>query len=383
MTQKLYDIDSHLREFEAEVIDSYPAADGFYTVLDRTAFFPEGGGQASDTGSLNGVKVYDVQIKDEVIYHYTTAQFQKGDKVTGLIDWKRRFDFMQQHSGEHIVSGVAHSLYGCENVGFHLGADIVTLDFDKPLTREQILTIETEANEAVFKNAKFYTYYPDNATLDTLKYRSKKELDGAIRIVEIENTDMCACCAPHVNEAAEIGIIKLLDSEKLRGGVRIEMKCGRRALADYNDKYKNGAEISARLCVKQSEIADAVKKQLENIDALKYQIGGLKRRIIADMSQNFKSQDAVSTGFYEGFDVKELQLLSDALYKKAGGIRAVFSGEENQYSFAICGDAEALDTWFKGFKASLNVRGGGRNGMVQGTVLNTKQEILGVINELD
>ena len=383
MTKKLYDIDSHLREFEATVIDSYPAADGFFTILDRTAFFPEGGGQASDAGSLNGVKVYDVQVKDEVIYHYTTAQFQKGEQVKGIIDWQRRFDFMQQHSGEHIISGVAHRLYGCENVGFHLGADIVTLDFDKPLTREQISVLEACANEAVFKNVKFSTYYPDKATLDTLKYRSKKELEGAVRIVEIEGTDMCACCAPHVNEAAEIGVIKLLNSEKLRGGVRIEMKCGRRALADYNERYKNGVEISAMLCVKQNEIAAAVKKQLENIEALKYQIGGFKRRIIADLRESFETQDAVSVEFYEGFDIKELQLLADALHKKAGGIRAVFSGEENQYSFAVCGEAELLDDWFKGFKAVLNVRGGGRNGMVQGTVLNTKEQILGVINELD
>ncbi len=383
MTEKLYDIDSHLKEFDATVVDSYPAADGFYTILDRTAFFPEGGGQASDIGALGDAKVYDVQIKDGIIYHYTTKQFQKGEQVTGVIHWERRFDYMQQHSGEHIISGVAHRLYGCENVGFHLGADIVTLDFDKMLSREQILKIETEANEQIFKNVKFSAYYPDDKTLETLTYRSKRELDGAIRIVEIEDTDMCACCAPHVNEAAEIGIIKLLDSQKLRGGVRIEMKCGRRALADYNDRYKNGMEISALLCAKQNEIADAVKKQQSVMEDLKYQIGGLKRRIIADLSKNFNDSKPVSVVFQDGFDIKELQLLSDALHKKAGGIRVVLSGENSEFSFAVCGQAEVLDNWFKGFKSSLNVRGGGRGGMVQGTVLNTKEEILGVINELD
>lgn len=383
MTEKLYDIDSHLKEFDAMVVDSYPVADGFHTVLDRTAFFPEGGGQDSDIGLLGDSKVYDVQIKDGVIYHYTTKQFQKGERVTGVIDWERRFDYMQQHSGEHIISGVAHRLYGCENVGFHLGADIVTLDFDKMLSREQILKIETEANEQIFKNVKFSAYYPDNTTLETLNYRSKKELDGAIRIVEIEDTDMCACCAPHVSEAAEIGIIKLLDCQKLRGGVRIEMKCGRRAIADYTDRYKNGVEISALLCAKQNEIAQAVKKQQSIMDDLKYQIGGLKRRIIADLSENFKADEPVSVVFQDNFDIKELQLLSDALHKKAGGIRAVFSGNESEFAFAVCGQAEVLDNWFKGFKSVLNVRGGGRGGMVQGTVLNTKEEILGVINELD
>ncbi len=383
MTEKLYDIDSHIKEFEATVLDSYPAADGFLTVLDRTAFFPEAGGQASDIGLLNDAKVYDVQIKDEIIHHYTTRKFEKGERVKGVIDWSRRFDFMQQHSGEHIVSGVAHRLYGCENVGFHLGADIVTLDFDKMLTRDEILKIEAEANEVVFQNRKFYTYYPDEQTLNSLNYRSKKQLQGAVRIVEIEETDMCACCAPHVNEAAEIGIIKLLDSEKLRGGVRIEMKCGRRALSDYNDRYKNAVQISSLLCAKQNEIAEAVKKQLENIEHLKYEIGGLKRRIIADLSSSFATDEPFTVLFQEGFDVKELQLLSDALHKKAGGIRAVFSGSDSEYAFAVCGNADKLDCWFKEFKTRLTVRGGGRNGMVQGTVLNTKEEILGVINELD
>lgn len=383
MTEKLYDIDSHIKEFEATVIDSYPAEDGYVTILDHTVFFPEGGGQASDIGYLNGVKVYDVQINDQVIYHYTTEQLPKGEKVTGVIDWERRFDFMQQHSGEHIVSGIAHSLYGCENVGFHLGADIVTLDFDKPLSREQISKIEVEANEAVFKNRKFTAYYPDKAALDNLKYRSKKELEGDIRIVEIEDTDMCACCAPHVYEAAEIGIIKLLDSEKLRGGVRIEMKCGRRALADFNERYKSTGEISSMLCAKQNEVSSAVKKLLENIDALKYQIGGLKRRIIADLSDNFDTDEPFTALFQDGFNIKELQLLADALHKKLGGMRAVFSGSNAEYTFAICGEAQKLDSWFKDFKSRLTIRGGGRNGMVQGTVLNTKEEILGVINELD
>lgn len=383
MTEKLYDIDSHIREFEATVLDCYPAADGFFTILDRTAFFPEGGGQASDIGSLNGIKVYDVQIKNEVIYHYTEKQFEKGEKVKGIIDWERRFDFMQQHSGEHIVSGVAHRLYGCENVGFHLGNDIVTLDFDKMLSKEQISKIEIEANEAVFRGRRFSTYYPDEQTLATLNYRSKKELEGAIRIVEIEETDMCACCAPHVKSAAEIGIIKLLDTEKLRGGVRIQMKCGRRALADYNNRYNNVLEISALLCSPQDAIASAVKKQLENIEALKYEIGGLKRRIISDLSDNFVSDLPFTALFREGFDIRELQLLSDALHKKAGGIRAVFSANKEGYAFAVCGEAEKLDEWFKVFKTRLTVRGGGRNGMVQGTVLNTYEEILGVINELD
>ena len=237
MTEKLYDIDSHLKEFTATVIDSYEKADGYFTVLDRTAFFPEGGGQASDIGYINDVKVYDVRIQDGIIYHYTVKPFKKGESVVGKLNFEQRFDFMQQHSAEHIVSGIAHKYYGCENVGFHLGADIVTLDFDKILTRDDILKIESLSNEAVFRNVAINAYYPDSEALKSIEYRSKKEIDGAVRIVEIEGVDACACCAPHVKKSGEIGLIKLLGSEKLRGGVRIELKAGKRALDDYNEKY--------------------------------------------------------------------------------------------------------------------------------------------------
>lgn len=380
MTEKLYDSNSHLSEFTATVIDSFPFADGFATVLDRTAFFPEGGGQASDIGILESAKVYDVQIKDEIIYHYTTKQFQKGEKVKGNIDWQRRFDFMQQHSGEHIVSGVAHRLYGCENVGFHLGKDIVTLDFDKMLTKEQILKIEALANEAIFLNRKFNTYYPDEQTLATINYRSKKELSGAVRIVEIEGTDICACCAPHVETAAEIGIIKLLDTEKLRGGVRIEMKCGRRALADYNGKYDNIREISKKLAIKQNEAADGVQRLLDTVSELKFKITGLKRQIIDSKVAAFKNNCEQTAVFEDGLEIKELQIFADALFKNFGGIRAVLSECDGGFSFAICGKEKQLDIFFKDFKNTFTVKGGGRNGIVQGTVNGSRAQIEEFVN---
>lgn len=383
MTEKLYDIDSHLREFTATVVDSYKIDNGFITVLDRTAFFPEGGGQLSDIGTIEDAEVFDVQIKDDVIYHYTSRQFEKGQTVKGVIDWNRRFDFMQQHSGEHIVSGVAHKLFGCENVGFHLSCDLVTLDFDKPLNREQILEIEKLANEAIFVNSKIITYYPDEETLSTLVYRSKKEIEGAVRIVEVEGVDACACCAPHVTQAAEIGIIKLLDSEKLRGGVRIEMKCGRRALTDYNQKYDNVRKISSLLAIKQHEVDLGVERLMGNINDLKFKLTGLKKQIMEGKIASFKPTANKTAVFYEDLEIKELQTFADALFKLHGGMRGVFSGKENEYAFAICGNSNELDAWFKEFKAKFTVRGGGRNGMVQGTVLASQQQILGVFNELD
>lgn len=375
MTEKIYDINSHCAEFDATVLDSFPFADGFATVLDRTCFFPEAGGQPGDTGVIDEVKVYDTQINNGTVYHYTEKQLKKGQKVHGKIDFDRRFDFMQQHSGEHIVSGIAHRLYGCENVGFHLGEDIVTLDFQKPLNRSEILKIETEANEAIFKNRKFTAYYPDSKTLATLNYRSKKELSGDVRIVEIENTDMCACCAPHVNYASEIGIIKLLDTEKLRGGIRIQMKCGRRALADYNQKYDNVRKISALLAVKQNDTASGVEKLLNNVSELKFKITGLKTKIMQNKVSAFNPKSNITAVFEPDLDIKELQIFATALFKTYSGIRAVFSECENGFSFAFCGESQSLDAFFGEFKANFTVKGGGRNGMVQGTAQAKKEEI--------
>ncbi len=375
MTEKLYDIDSSIKEFSATVIDCYKQADGYVTVLDRTAFFPEGGGQGSDKGFLNETEVSDVQIKEDIIFHYTTKPFKTGEIVNGKIDFERRFDFMQQHSAEHIVSGIAHKYYGLENVGFHLGEDIVTLDFDKPLNREEILRIEALANEAVFKNVRINAYYPDEENLKNLKYRSKKEIEGAVRIVEIEGVDVCACCAPHVKKTGEIGIVKLLGSEKIRGGVRIELKAGKRALMDYNEKYLNIAKISNLLCVKQNESFTAVERLSEQINELKFELNGLKRKMLDAKLENFVPQEDFSALFLGGLAIKELQSSADFLFKKFGGIRAVLSASEDGFCFAVCGDTQPLDDWFLKFKQEFNVKGGGRNGMVQGTVLANAQEL--------
>ena len=373
MTERLYDKDSFLKEFTATVLDSYEKADGYFTVLDKTAFFPEGGGQPSDVGFLDNARVYDVQINEGVIYHYTTKQFQKGQTVTGRIDFERRFDFMQQHSAEHIVSGIAHSLFGCENVGFHLSEDIVTLDFDKFLTDDKLFQIEELANRRVYENAAFNCYYPEVETLKTLSYRSKKELEGAVRIVEIENTDVCACCAPHVKNAGQIGIIKLLDREKLRGGIRIELKAGKRALADYNEKYSNVQKISSALAVAQKDAAVGVGRLLNTLGEQKAKITELKLEKIKNLAVSFKPKSPITAIFEDSLTVRDLQVFADSLHKIHGGIRGVFSETENGFAFAICGDG--LEKFFGSFKSAFSVKGGGRNGMVQGTVVAERKEI--------
>ncbi len=373
MSKKLYELDAYISCFEAKVLECIADKDCFKIVLDKTAFFPEGGGQAGDKGTLNDIKVYDTQIENNVIYHYVDTALAIGSTVECKIDFDRRFNFMQNHTGEHIVSGIAHELFGVNNVGFHLGEEIVTIDFDKELTREQLDEVEYLANQKVWQNLPVKAYYPSNEELKNTEYRSKKEIDGAVRLVEIKDTDICACCAPHVNFTGEIGVIKLLDTERMRGGIRIILKCGKFALNDYRTKFENVAEISSLLSSKQENAAVAVKSLDEKLSIEHQKVTELKRKI-AELTV-LATDKNTNCIFIDDCDTKDLQLIADKLHKSYGGIRGAFSGNGENYSFAICAIDTELQEFFAKFKSKFTVRGGGRGGMVQGTVGATKENI--------
>lgn len=373
MTEKLYEKDAYIKEFTATVIDCISADNAFKIILDKTAFFPEGGGQASDMGVLDETEIFDVQIEDKTIYHYAKEPIKVGSEIIGKIFFERRFFFMQNHTGEHIVSGIAHRYFGVNNVGFHLSEDFVTVDFDKELSREQLNIVEYLANQTVWQNLPVRAYFPTEEELEKTEYRSKKEIDGAVRLVEIKDTDICACCAPHVKNTGEIGIIKLLDTEKMRGGIRIILKCGNFALQDYKNKYQNVFQISTLLSAKQENAYESVQKLDEKCTIASQKITELKKKI-ADMAVSAASQNDTCI-FVDGCDVKELQLLADKLHKKFGGIRAVFSENTGNFSFAICAEDDELQELFAKFKSQFTVRGGGRGGMVQGTVEATSESI--------
>ena len=373
MTQKLYESDAYMSSFKAIVLECI-SSDNFYKiVLDKTAFFPEGGGQASDTGVLDETEIFDVQIENETIYHYAKEPIKVGSEIIGRIFFERRFFFMQNHTGEHIVSGIAHDYYGVNNVGFHLGEDLVTIDFDKELTREQLNIVEYLANQTVWQNLPVKAYYPSEEKLKSIEYRSKKEIDGAIRLVEIKDTDICACCAPHVKRTGEIGIIKLLDTEKMRGGIRIVLKCGNFALLDYKNKFKNIAGISALLSAKQENAYESVQKLDEKCALANQKISELKKKIAELTIANVTNEQICI--FVDDCEVKDLQTMADKLHKKFGGIRGVFSNTGENFAFAICGEDDDLQEIFAKFKSRFAVRGGGRGGMVQGSVEATKENI--------
>ena len=367
MTEKLYDKDSHLKEFTGAVLSCEKTGEKYTVTLNQTAFFPEGGGQQSDRGYIGDAYISDVQIKNGEILHFADKPLSVGQAYDCKLDFDFRFRNMQNHSGEHIISGIVHRLYGFNNVGFHLGAEM-TMDFDGELTRRQLDEIEDLANKAVYENLPVKAYYPTDEELKQLDYRSKLDLKENVRIVEIKGVDVCACCAPHVKATGEIGVIKILDFEKYKGGVRLIVKCGADALRDYREKYKNVLEISNLLSAKQFEVSSAVVRLNEQLSAEKAETAALKKRIIAEKAAGFEPDTDKTAVFENGLDIKELQLLADALCQKAGGIRGAFSGADGAFSFAICGEETALGEFFAKFKAAFNTRGGGRNGIRQGTV---------------
>lgn len=380
MTEKLYDKDSHLKEFTGTVLSCKKTGEKYAVTLNRTAFFPEGGGQQSDRGYIGDAYISDVQIKNGEILHFADKPLSVGQAYDCKLDFDFRFRNMQNHSGEHIISGIVHRLYGFNNVGFHLGAEM-TMDFDGELTRRQLDEIEDLANKAVYENLPVKAYYPTDEELKSLDYRSKLDLKEDVRIVEIKGVDVCACCAPHVKATGEIGIIKILDFEKYKGGVRLIVKCGADALRDYREKYKNVLEISNLLSAKQFEVSVAVVRLNEQLSAEKAAAAALKKRLIAEKAAGFEPDTDKTAVFENGLDIKELQLLADALCQKAGGIRGAFSGADGAFSFAICGGETALGNFFAKFKAAFNTRGGGRNGIRQGTVCADRAEIEGLFKE--
>ncbi len=373
-TIKLYDIDSYCDKFEATVLKCDSADKGYKIVLDQTAFFPEGGGQYSDTGTVGDAKVFDVQIENGIIYHYCDKPLLVNEKYGAQINFAERFDKMQQHSGEHIISGIVHKLYGYNNTGFHLSDNIVTLDFDGTFSRTDLDKIEILANEAVHKNKKITAEYPNAQTLKNNAYRSKLELTENVRLVTIDGYDICACCAPHVKSTGEIGIIKLLESEKHKGGVRITIKCGMRAVKDYQNKHLNVSEISALLKVPQSDTASAVNTLLTDIDRLKYEMTGIKRELAEMKLAQLPQTDGNLVIIEENADIPSLRYIADKGADKCN-IFVALGTTDSGYSFVVCSKKSDLKALLPEIKAKLGLIGGGSSTMLQGKITADKDTV--------
>lgn len=377
MTTKLYDLDSHCRVFSAQVLSCSPAEGGkWHITLDQTAFFPEGGGQPADQGTLGGVHVLDAREKGEAIVHITDGPLSPGETVTGELDWALRFRRMQCHSGEHVISGLAHSLYGCTNVGFHMGENEVILDFDKELTPQQLSHIEDLANQIITENRPVTAQYPAPEVLAALDYRSKLDLTENVRIVTVEGCDVCACCAPHVNFTGEIGLVKLLDSMRHRGGIRLWMAAGRLALEDYRVKQENVAAISAALSVKQPQAAQGVARLKNELQSVTLALKEARQALMAEKAKALPETEGNLCLFEADLDAGSLRTLANAGMEKCGGICAVFTGSDQAgYRYVMGSRTVDLRAKAKELNQALGGKGGGQPTMIQGSATASRAAI--------
>ena len=376
ITRKLYYEDCHIHSFSATVTGCTFTKKGFAVILDATAFYPEGGGQACDLGTLGDANVLAVFEQGEDILHLCDKPLTVGQTVSGVLDWERRFDLMQQHTGEHIVSGIVHQMFGGHNVGFHVGADGITIDFDVPIPPEKLPEIEKAANKAVFQNLPVTCHIPDKDRLSQCVYRSKRALPWPVRLVEIPGYDTCACCGVHVAYTGEIGIIKLLSCCKFHEGVRIEMVCGGRALALLSDIFEQNRLVSQAFSAKILETGAAAKRMNEILSAEKFRSAGLEKQLFTEIGKGFYQKDNVLY-FAEALAPGSIRNLAEAISQNCNGIAAVFSGNDKDgYQLCLASKNGDVHQAGKTIADTLKGRGGGKPGFFQGSIRAGKTQIV-------
>ena len=374
-TRKLYYEDCHVTTFSARVLSCEAAEQGWEIILSATAFYPEGGGQACDLGQLGDAQVLDVQERGEAVIHLCDRPLEVGTEVTGAIDWARRFDLMQQHTGEHIVSGIIHRRYGYHNKGFHIGSDVITIDFDGVIPAEDLRSIEEEANRALWQNLTVRCWYPSEEELPTVGYRTKRELPWPVRIVEVPGYDKCACCGIHVAQTGEVGLVKLFTTVGFRGGTRMEMACGNRALMLLNTAYDQNRQVSQAFSAHWTQTGAAARRMNEVLEQETFRCTQLQRKILLTTAAGYADHGDV-LHFAENLDTVLVRELADAIADHCGGMAAVFSGSDAEgYSYCLVTRQGDLRAFNKAMTAALNGRGGGKPNFQQGKVGASKEVI--------
>lgn len=358
------------------VLECRQRKDKYEIVLNQTAFFSEGGGQYADTGLLENVRVTDVRERDGVIFHIADSPLEVGSEVHGEIDWEERFVKMQQHTGEHIVSGLVHARFGYNNVGFHLGSEDCTMDFNGEITKDELREIEWEANRAVVRNLDVEVSYPSKEELESLSYRSKIEIEGQVRIVTVPGYDVCACCAPHVKKTGEIGMVKLTNVQRYKGGVRVTMLCGFRALADYDRKEASAKAISALLCAKEETIAEAAAHLKEEYASEKAKCAGLERRLLTYRAAEVSPEEKAVCIFEEDLNGESLRILMNLVLETDRLCCAVFTGNDKDgYRYVLGSRTLDIRDLGKEMNREFRGKGGGKPEMVQGTICAKADEV--------
>ena len=373
--ERLFYQDSHIRTFSAQVTGCTETEKGFLITLSATAFYPEGGGQACDIGTLADAQVLYVQEKGEDIVHLCDKALAVGSTVNGVIDWERRFDLMQQHTGEHILSGIIHARYGHGNSGFHVGEDVLTVDFDGPIPSEDLPALEWAVNQAIWKNVPVSCYIPSPEELPSIPYRTKRALPWPVRIVDIKGYDLCACCGVHVKYTGEVGFVKLLSCVKFHQGVRIEMVCGGRAVKMMADIYDQNRQVSAAFSAKPLETGAAALHMNELLSQEKYRTVCAMRKYFSVLAEQYRDIGN-ALHFEDGLTPAHLRELSAAIADVCGGVAAVFSGRDGEgYALCLAGEANCVKCMGQGMASALGARGGGKPGFYQGSVSANRAEI--------
>lgn len=365
--ERLYYQNEYIKHFTARILTCEKTDKGFLVTLDRTGFYPEGGGQPCDFGTLGGAEVIDVREKEGEIFHLLKSPLEPGSEAEGVIDWPRRLVLMQQHTGEHILSGIVHKKYGFENVGFHMGADAVTVDFDGEIPDAELPELERLTNLAVWENLPVQVGYPSREELDAMAYRSKKALSGQVRIVTVPGYDVCACCGTHVRFTGEVGLVKILSSQKHKGGVRLTLLMGQKAVAHYGRLLESVSGISALLSAKQGEVLEAVQRLSAEAASLRQQLSDLRKDGFFSRLRAAEPEKVLLFLEAPGLTPVELRQFCLAACEKSE-IAAVFSGDDqNGYKYALGSARMDVRPLGKKLNAALNGRGGGAADLVQGS----------------
>lgn len=371
MTERLYELDSYCSEFEANVVSCEKKEDLYKVVLDKTAFFPEGGGQYADKGTIGGIEVINVQIEDGIVIHTTKEPLEEGAAIQGKVDFEIRFSRMQAHTGEHIVAGIINSLFGYSNIGFHLTDELVTADFSGPLNAEEIENIEILANKAIYKNAEISASYPKEEELSKINYRSKIDPKEDLRIVTIEGVDCCACCAPHLAKSGEVGVIKIVDFYPCKHGTRIEMVAGLNAVMDYAFLNSSNKKMMKMLSAPRLNVAENVEKQAEIIAGLKAESQKLSQRLaLSELKPELSGK--VSCAFSENLSYDDLRFCANNLTENGTEICALFSKNDAE-SLIYVVSSKSADTRpiVQALNSNFSGKGGGKPDYAQGKIMAT------------
>ena len=399
-TEKLYYEDAYMRSFEAEVVSCRklcqkgdPEGPARYEViLNRTAFFPEEGGQSPDRGTLqkcggkgmHAAAVLDVQIHEGVIAHITDRPFAEGETVRGELDFAHRFSNMQQHSAEHIFSGLVHSRLGFENVGFHLSDTEVTMDYSGAFDAETAAALEKEVNRAIWKNFASGQRFPSEEELKTIEYRSKIEIDGQVRLIIYPGYDVCACCAPHVAKTGEIGLFKIISLQNYKGGVRVHMLAGERALDFLIREHDLLTQTSRFLSTSADQVPGRVETMKNEIFEAKKALAGAEAKLLEERIRAIPAEQENVCLLTSGLDMANVRNAVNRLMETHRGFCAVFDGDdENGYRYCLgCAAGESVRMMQKCLQDTFGAKGGGKPPMMQGSVNASGEKIGRLFQEI-